>query len=100
MFATAVSDGGEAKPRGRSFALDMGDARYEEILAGVTGPIMFLLLSRSLSVIAVTDEDSDGLFRKLSFCSISFRLESSAASCDAMISLAAGGITAPSAGAA
>jgi hypothetical protein len=60
---------------------------------------MFLLLSLSLSDIAVTEEDLDGLCRKLSFCSISFRFESSAASCDAMISLAAGGITAPSAGA-
>ena len=100
MLVIAVSEGGEAKPRGRSLVFDIGDARYEEILAGVTGPIMCLLLSRSLMEIAETDEDSDGLFRKLSFCSISFRLESSAASCDAMISLAAGGITAPSAGAA
>lgn len=80
MLVRVVSDGGEANPRGRSLAFDIGDARYEEILAGVMGPIMFLRLSRSLSDKAVTDDDSDGLFRKLSFCSISLRFESSAAS--------------------
>ena len=52
-----VSDGGEANPRGRSLAFDIGDARYEEILAGVTEPIILLLLSLSLNVIAVTDDD-------------------------------------------
>jgi len=95
-----VSDGGEAKPRGLSLAFDKGDARYDESLAGVTGPTMILLLSLSLSDKAETDDDSEGLLRKVSFCSISLRFVSRAASCEAIISFAAGGITVPSGGAA